>query len=68
MLKSEILGLFVNTLTADDKYSRHNWEKFPQPFQMQLSKKPKTFYENFIAFLISTQHFENFEKKMSFIA
>ena len=30
----EILGLFVNTLTANDKYSLHNMESFPQGIQM----------------------------------
>ena len=29
LARSEILGLFGNTLTADHMYSRHNWEKFP---------------------------------------
>ena len=33
-VKSEILGLFVNTLTADDKYSLHNSENLTQPIQM----------------------------------
>ena len=30
----EILGLFVNTLTADDKYYCHNREKYPQAIQI----------------------------------
>ena len=30
----EILGLFVKTLTADDKYSLRNCEILPQPVQM----------------------------------
>ena len=50
----QILGLFVNTLAADGKYSRHNREKLPQPVQMQLSKKPKNFCAPIIAFLKST--------------
>ena len=33
-VKSEILGLFVNTLTADDKYSLQNSENLTQPIQM----------------------------------
>ena len=33
-VKSEILGLFVNTLTADDKYSLHNSKNLTQPIQM----------------------------------
>ena len=39
---SEMLWLFVNTLVANDKYSRHNRENFPQQIQMQLSQKRKT--------------------------
>ena len=35
---SEILGLLVNTLTVDNKYSLSNSENLPQPIQMQLSK------------------------------
>ena len=35
LVRSEILDLFVNALTADDKYSLHNREKFLQPIQMQ---------------------------------
>ena len=31
LVRSEILGLFVNTFTADDKYSCHNREKFLEP-------------------------------------
>ena len=33
---SEILTLFVNTLTADDKHSLRNTENLSQPIQMQL--------------------------------
>ena len=36
---SEFLRLFVNTLTADDKYSLRNTENLYQPIQMQLRKK-----------------------------
>ena len=39
----EILGLFVNTLTTDDKYSLRYKENLPQRSQMQLSKKQKYF-------------------------
>lgn len=41
LLRSEILGLFVNTLTVYDRYSLYNREKFQQSIQMQLSKNPK---------------------------
>ena len=59
-----MLGQFVNSLTADDKYSRQNRENFLQEIQMQLSQKPKTFTQFFIAFLDSTSSFEYFKKKM----
>ena len=36
---TEFLGLFVNKLTADDKYSLRNSDNLWQPIQMQLSKK-----------------------------
>ena len=50
LVRSEILGLFVNILTADYKYSRYYSESFTQPIQMQLFKKPKAFSQMFIAF------------------
>ena len=39
LLICDILGLFVNTLTTDDKYSLHNRTNLPQPIQMGLSEK-----------------------------
>ena len=33
----EILGVFVNTLTADDKYTVRDCENVNLPIQMQLS-------------------------------
>ena len=41
---------FVNILTAADRYFLHNRENFLQPIQMQLSKKPKPFFEFFLHF------------------
>ena len=38
-VRSEILGLFVKTLTADDKYFRHIRENLPQLIQMQFYQK-----------------------------
>ena len=40
---SKIESLFVNTFTADDKYSLLNRENSVQPIQMQLSQKEKIF-------------------------
>ena len=39
----KVLRLFVNTLTADDKYSLLNRDNLTQPIQMQLSQEQKTF-------------------------
>ena len=39
----EILGRFINTLTADDKYFLRNSENFQQLIQMGIPKKQKTF-------------------------
>ena len=58
-----MLGLLVNNLIADDKYSRHSRENFPHQIQMQLSQKAKTFSRLYIAFLKSTSHSEYFEIK-----
>ena len=44
---SEILELFVNTSTGDDKYSVCSRKKLSQPLQMQLSKKQKFFSQFF---------------------
>ena len=42
------MGLFVNKLTADDKYSLRNSDNLWQPIQMQLSKK-KIFLNFFLS-------------------
>ena len=39
----KILGLFVNTLTDDDKYSLLYRDNLTQQIQILLFKKPKTF-------------------------
>ena len=59
----EILRLFVNALTADDKYSSSNMQNFPQQFQTLLSQKQKTFSSFFIAFLKAAWNLEHFQKK-----
>ena len=55
--------MFVNTLSADDKYSFLNRDNLTQPIQMQLSRKEKTFSQFFSAFLKSSLNFEHFQKK-----
>ena len=60
---SEILRLFVDTMTADNKYSRCNVHNFAQKIQTVLSQKQKTFSGFFIAFLKCAWNLEYLEKK-----
>ena len=59
----KILGLLVNTLTDDKKYSLLYRENLTQPIQILLSQKRKTFSIFFSAFLKSTLNFQHFQKK-----
>ena len=65
LVRSELLGQFVNTLTADYKYSRSNGEKLSQQLPMQTTLELKTCSRFFIAFLKSTGNLEYFEKERS---
>ena len=65
---SKFFSGFLNTLTADDKYSlisRHNWM---QTIKMHLSQKQKVFSEFFTAFFEFALNFEYFQKKFTLIA
>ena len=62
------LTLFVNTLTADDKYYLLSRDNLMQPNQMHLSQKQDTFSEFVWTFSDSTPNFEHLLKKMTFIA
>ena len=55
--------MFVNTLTADDKYSLLNTDKLTQPIRTPISQKHTDFSEFFLAFSKSTLNFEHFQKK-----
>ena len=55
--------MFVNTLTADDKYSLLNRDKLTQPILKPLSQKHTAFSKSFLAFSKSTLNFEHFQKK-----
>ena len=59
----KILRLFVNTLTADDKYSLLNRDNLTQSIQTLLSQKKKTFSQFFSSFLKPILNFEHFEKR-----
>ena len=62
LILSEILGVFVNTLIANDKYSVGNMKYLPQPVQLDLCKK-NLFLKFFAGYLKSTSIFEHSEKK-----
>ena len=65
----KILRVFVNTLTADGKYSVLNRDNLLQDVQMQLSQKRKTFSPRFFLHFRNLDSISNiFEKKMTLIA
>ena len=59
----KILGLFVNTLTDDGKYSLLYRDKLTQQIQILLSQKPKNFSQLSSKSLKPTLNFEHFQKK-----
>ena len=63
LVRSKILDVFVNTLTAEFTYSRRNMQTVTQQVQTPLSLKQKIFSGFFIAFLKSTWNGEHFQKK-----
>ena len=63
IVRSEILTLFVNTLTTDDKYSRRNMLNFTQQREAPLPQKQKTFSGLFLAFLKCPLNLEHLEKE-----
>ena len=60
---SDILRLFVNTLTADIKYSLWYMQNLEQQVQTPLSQKEKTFSKFFIEYLKCTKNLKHFENK-----
>ena len=64
----KILRLFVNTLTAVDKYSLLYGGNLTQDIQMYLFQKQKNFSEFFSGFFKSTLNFGRFPKKVILIA
>ena len=63
-----MLRLFVNTLTADKKYSPCNVRNFALQVQTHLYKKEKTFSGFFIAFLKCAWNLEYFGKKHEYLS
>ena len=60
---SSILGLFRNTLTANDNCPLEDSVNFLSPIRMEFYLKPTIFSEFFVSFLESTSNFKHFEKK-----
>ena len=54
---------FLNTLTANDKYSLNSKDKWMQTIQMLLSQKQNIFPGFFSSFFESALNFEHFQKK-----
>ena len=63
---SEILTLFVNTLSTDYKYSRRNMMNFTQQLEALLLQKQKTFSGLFLAFLKCALNLEHFGEKYEY--
>ena len=59
----EILRLFVNALTADDKYSGSNMQNLPQQFQTPLSQKQKISSRFLISFQKCAWNLQHFQEK-----
>ena len=64
----KILGLFLNPLTADEKYSLLNGFNFLEFFQIQIFLKLNIFSEFCVAFSKFSFNFEHFQKRMTLIA
>ena len=67
-MRFEILELFVNTLTTDDKYSSRNIQNLTQQLQTTMSEKQRLSIE----FLLHMSNLEQVQtivsKKMSLLA
>ena len=63
LVRSQILGLLVNTLTANYEYSRSIRENSPLPIQMQLSEKGKPCSQFFYCIFGTYIKFWTFWKK-----
>ena len=63
LVRCEIFRLFVNKLTADDKYSRRYMQIFRQQLQTPISQKRQTFYPFAFAFLKCSWNLVHSEKE-----
>ena len=73
LLRSEIPGLLVNTLTTNLKDCHSNRETLRLPIQIKLSKKPEIFFDFFFffwllfAFSATAIYLQRSEKNMSLV-
>ena len=58
---------FLNTLSADDKYSLISEDNSMENFQIHLSENQNIFSEFFSEFSESPWNFEHFQKKMTLV-
>ena len=64
LVRRKAFELFVNTLSADDKYSLLNRDNLVQPIRTQLSQKQRAFSQNsFFPFSKSALNLKYFQKK-----
>ena len=63
LVLGEVLGVFLNTLTANDKYPVQDLENLQLAIQMQLFKKGKRVPQFFFPFPESTSNFKHFERE-----
>ena len=63
LVRHKALELFVNTLSADDKYSLLNRDNLEQPIRTILSQKQKHFYQFFLKFSKCALNLKYFQKK-----
>ena len=63
LVLDEILGVLVNTLTANGKYLVQDCENLRLPIQMQLSQKRKSFLNFLFHFWNLNQIFNILKKK-----
>ena len=63
LVRRKALEHFLNTLSADDKYSLLNRDNLAQLIRTQLSQKQKPFYEFFLEFPKFALNLEHFQKK-----
>ena len=68
LVRSKILGLFVNTLTAEYTYSRRNMQTFTQEVQTPLSLKQKIFSDFLLRFWNLYEMENIFKKKENLLA